>query len=72
MGIQWVYNGYTMGIQYVYNGFTSCCLCKGPRASSPWTWDQASVVYPKFMMYTWVVMGLQWVYNGSTMGLQWV
>jgi hypothetical protein len=27
--------------------YSSCiCFCKGPRASSPWTWDQASVVYP--------------------------
>jgi hypothetical protein len=35
-----------MRLQLIYNGSTHICLCTGPHTSSPWTWDQASVVYP--------------------------
>jgi hypothetical protein len=39
--LQWKY-------VYMFPDLFILFQCKGPRTSSPWTWDQASVVYPKF------------------------
>ena len=56
MGLQWVYNGFTMGLQWVYSGFTMVVIGKSMKITI------FNGKTGKLMKVSWVDHGFMWFF----------